>query len=106
MVEDLLVEAGLPRPRLEYRIRRSDGAFLAQVDLAYPVHRVAIELDSVRFHLNRESFVADPRRRNRLTLAGWTVLSFTWDDYIDHPGALCDAVGVALQSPSPPPKLT
>ena len=62
------------------------------------MHRVAIELDSVRFHLNRESFVADPRRRNRLTLAGWTVLSFTWDDYINHPGALCDAVAAACSS--------
>ena len=98
MVEDLLVDAGLARPRLEYRICRSDGELLAQVDLAYPPHRVAIELDSVRFHLNRKSFVADPRRRNRLTLAGWTVLSFTWDDYINHPGALCDAVAVACSS--------
>ena len=59
---------------------------------------MAIELDSVRFHLNRKSFVADPRRRNRLTLAGWTVLSFTWDDYINHPGALCDDVAVACSS--------
>ena len=36
MVEDLLVDAGLARPRLEYRICRSDGELLAQVDLAYP----------------------------------------------------------------------
>lgn len=108
MVEDLLVEAGLPRPRLEYRIDGDDGRFLAQVDLAYPGRRVAIELDSVRFHLNRESFVADPRRRNRLTLAGWTVLSFTWDDYMDRPGALCDAVVAArsLAGSSAPAKLT
>ena len=101
MVEDLLVDAGLARPRLEFRACAADGEFLAQVDLAYPVHRVAIELDSVRYHLNRESFVADPRRRNRLTIAGWTVLSFTWDDYINHPSALCDAVSAACI-----PKLT
>ena len=95
MVEDLLVDAGLARPRLEYRICDSGGTLLAQVDLAYPARRVAIELDSVRYHLNRESFVADPRRRNRLALAGWTVLSFTWDDYSNHPDALCEAVAVA-----------
>lgn len=95
MVEDLLVDAGLARPRLEFRICDSDGELLGQVDLAYPAHRVAIELDSVRYHLNRESFVADPRRRNRLALAGWTVLSFTWDDYFNHPGALCKAVAAA-----------
>lgn len=101
MVEELLVDAGLARPHLEFRVCDPDGALLAQVDLAYPSHRVAIELDSVRFHLNRESFVADPRRRNRLTLAGWTVLSFTWDDYTNQPGALCDAVSAACS-----PKLT
>ena len=104
MVEELLVDAGLARPRLEYRIHGADGRFLAQVDLAYPARRVAIELDSVRHHLNRESFVADARRRNRVTLAGWTVLSFTWDDYTNRPASLCDAVTAACGHP--PPKLT
>lgn len=99
MVEDLLTDCGLPRPRLEYRICGLDGALLAQVDLAYPAHRVAIELDSVRYHLNRESFVSDPRRRNGLTVAGWKVLTFTWDDYINHPGGLCEAVTGACAAP-------
>ena len=100
MVEDLLTDSGLPRPRLEYRICDRAGTLLAQVDLAYPDHRVAIELDSVRYHLNRESFVSDPRRRNRLTLAGWKVLTFTWDDYINRSGGLCDAVSAAC-TPAP-----
>lgn len=98
MVEDLLVGSGLPRPRLEFRVCDDAGVLLAQVDLAYPSHRVAIELDSVRYHLNRESFVSDPRRRNRLTVAGWKVLSFTWDDYMNRPGGLCDAVSAACSS--------
>ena len=92
MVEDLLVDAGLARPCLEYRVCSADARLLAQVDLAYPARRVAIELDSVRYHLNRQSFVSDPRRRNRITLAGWTVLTFTWDDYINRPEDLCGAV--------------
>lgn len=99
MVEDLLVAAGLAAPRLEYRICDSAGVLLAQVDLAYPAHRVAIELDSVRYHLNRESFVSDPRRRNRLTIAGWKVLSFTWDDYINRPAGLCGAIAAACGPP-------
>ncbi len=99
MVEDLLVASGLARPRLEHRIYDGAGVFLAQVDLAYPAHRVAVELDSVRYHLNRESFVADPRRRNRLTVADWKVLSFTWEDYMNCPSALCGAVAAACGSP-------
>ena len=102
MVQDLLVDAGLGLSRLEYRICRADGSLIAQVDLAYPHHRLAIELDSVRYHLNRESFVDDPRRRNRLMVAGWTVLSFTWDDYINRPADLCSTVAAALRRNSGP----
>lgn len=100
MVQDLLVDAGLGRPRLEYRICRADGSLVAQVDLAYPNRRLAIELDSVQYHLNRESFVSDPRRRNRLMVAGWNVLTFTWDDYINRPADLCLTVAATLDSAS------
>ena len=96
MVADLLVDAGLEYPALEHRVRRADGGFVAQVDLAFPSHRVAIELDSARWHDNRESCVRDRRRRNEITLAGWTVLNFTWSDYTDHPAALCEVVAKAL----------
>ena len=95
MVERMLVDFGLPRPRLEHRICRSDGSLVAQVDLAYPASRVAIELDSVRWHHNRTSFVEDRRRRNRVMLAGWNVLTFTWDDYSDRAADLCDQVASA-----------
>ena len=98
MVEDLLVASGIARPRLEYRILGLDGSFIAQVDLAYPASRVAIELDSVRHHLDRESFKADARRRNRIVLSGWNVLTFTWDDYSGRPAALCSIVAAALNS--------
>lgn len=96
MVANLLVDAGFENPALEHQVRRADGSLVAQVDLAFPSHRVAIELDSARWHDNRESFVQDRRRRNAITLAGWTVLNFTWSDYADHPAALCEAVAKSL----------
>lgn len=97
MVADLLESVRLPRPVFEYRIVDRDGSLIAQVDLAYPADRLAIELDSVRWHFNRESFVEDPRRRNRLSVVGWTVLTFTWDDYAKRPEALCATVSKALR---------
>ena len=97
MVAELLVSSGPGPPALEHRVRAADGSLIAQVDLAYPSRRLAIELDSVRWHLNRHSFVHDPRRRNRLLLAGWSVLTFTWDDYIRRPGRLCATVVRACQ---------
>lgn len=97
MVSDLLVESGLSRPVMEHRIHASDGELVAQVDLAYPERRVAIELDSRRWHLNRVSFDKDPERRNRLTILGWTVLNFTWTHYVQDPRALCATVQTACR---------
>lgn len=96
MVGDLVQRMGLPTPEYEYEIVDARQRFVARVDLAYPDSRVAIELDSVRWHLNRESFEKDPIRKNKLTLLGWTVLTFTWADYIDRPADLVAAVSLAL----------
>lgn len=101
MVSDLLVDSGLERPAMEHRVHGSNGALIAQVDLAYPDCRVAIELDSRRWHLNRESFDKDPQRRNRLTVAGWTVLNFTWSHYVGDPRGLCSTVKEAYRQSLP-----
>lgn len=96
MVVQLLERTGLPSPVVEHEIYDERGWLAARVDLAYPRRRLAIELDSVRWHLNRRSFEQDPRRKNALTLLGWTVLTFTWSDYIDHPARLVAQVSAAL----------
>lgn len=95
LVAELLVDRGLPQPALEYEIRTVGGA-PARVDIAYRDHRLAIELDSAPWHHNSRSFVADPRRRNRLLLTGWRVLNFTWDDYASRPAELVATVAAAL----------
>ena len=97
MVADLLVESGLDQPRFEYPIHAFDGKLIAQVDLAYPYCRLAIELDSVRWHHNLGNFHHDRQRRNRLLLAGWDVLNFTWNDYSRRPARLCDEVAAAVR---------
>jgi hypothetical protein len=43
------------------------------------------------------SFVADPRRKNRLLLAGWRVLTFTWADLADRPTELAATVQRAMR---------
>lgn len=96
MVGQLLVSAGLPTPEFEHVVVDRRGNFAGRVDLAFPRVRVAIELDSVRWHLNRRSFEADPRRKNQLTNAGWTVLTFTWSDYADNPAGLIRTVRDAI----------
>jgi hypothetical protein len=73
--------AGLPEPVGQLDV--SDGSgFVARVDFAYPDHRVVVELDGRRHHLHAEAFEADRAKRNRLQLAGWRVLVWTWKQVI------------------------
>jgi hypothetical protein len=91
LVARLLVAHGLPRPEYEYEIHDGTGR-IGFVDLAYPDERIAIELDSVRWHLNRVSFERDPVRRNRAVNQGWTPLTFTWQAYYERPIELVSTV--------------
>lgn len=98
-VARLLTDHQLPKPVFEHRVYTPIGEFAAQVDLAYPEALVAIELDSVRWHLNRRSFESDAARRNRLTVLGWTVLNFTWAQFRDQSLGLVLTVRQALRPP-------
>jgi very-short-patch-repair endonuclease len=72
-----LKRAGLPLPVPQFQIGTR------RVDFAYPDERIAIELDSIRWHLTAERFQTDRERYNELVLAGWLPLLFTWRDVND-----------------------
>ena len=90
-----LVERGLPTPIVHYTVLGADGGFLAEVDLAYPELKIAIELDGGD-HLRRDVFERDRPRQNQLVLEGWTVLRFTWDTYRNRPEELVATVRAAI----------
>ena len=87
----LLVRAGLPAPVAQYRIFDDEG-FVARVDLAYPELRLAIEYDGL-WHAERQAFLDDRRRQNRLAAAGWFVLHLTLDD-LRHPERLAARIRI------------
>lgn len=98
-----LVEHGLPAPALEHRVLDpTNGALVAQVDLAYPAQRVAIELQSKRWHLNHRSFEADPARWNCLTALGWQVYPVTWSFFHQETAELYRIIRVALDRANEP----
>ena len=68
-----LLDQGLPPPVRQQWVPEA----AARVDLAYPDHLVAIELDSFRWHAGRRPFDADRARHNRLLAAGWRVIRAT-----------------------------
>lgn len=69
--------SGLPDPARQHPC----GEFF--IDIAYPAQRIAIELDGRSAHFSGCAFRADPRRRNQIVLAGWTLYLFTWEDVND-----------------------
>jgi very-short-patch-repair endonuclease len=71
-----LLAAGLPQPVRQHEIREA----AARVDLAYPDHRLAIELDGFRWHAGRGPFRSDRLRRNRIEAAGWRLLETATED--------------------------
>ena len=96
MVLGLFAEAGLPTPVLHHRIYDGDR-FVAEVDLAYPELKIAIELDG-DIHLDPDVRERDLPRQNDLILLGWTVLRFSWMRLRDHPERVVAEVRAAIDA--------
>ena len=77
--------AGLPEPLRQFAVPTSEGTF--RLDFAWPLRRIAVEIDGAATHASRDALARDLRRQNRLLLsmmpASWTLLRFTWDDLVD-----------------------
>jgi len=69
------VANGFPPPVQQYRIRLGGRTF--RIDLAYPLWRLAIELDGWEFHRTRTAFDDDRARANLLVAQGWALIRFT-----------------------------
>jgi len=63
------------------------------IDFAYPDLRLAIEVDGYDKRRSRRSLDDDARRANHLTLAGWTILRFTWARVVHDAAAVAAEVG-------------
>jgi Protein of unknown function (DUF559) len=94
LVLSLMREHGLPEPVLHHRV--FDGhRFVAEVDLAFPWLRIAIELDGAH-HLEIEVRERDLPRQNDLVLQGWTVLRFSWTRFRERPDLVIAELRAAI----------
>jgi very-short-patch-repair endonuclease len=78
----LLHRSALPRPVAQYTVR-AGGRFVARVDFAWPEHRIALEYEGLWHGKAHQQVIADRRRLNDLTAAGWLVLFVTAADLRD-----------------------
>lgn len=87
----ILIQAGLPRPVAQHEVRDGLGRFVARLDLAYASWRLGLEYEGDH-HRDRAVFRHDLARVNALRALGWTVLRFTADDVLRHPGRIVQQV--------------
>jgi hypothetical protein len=92
----LIHSAGLPPPVLQHPVRDEAGIFLGRADFAWPDRKVLVEFDG-NIHRERDVFVNDARRQNRLIAAGWTVLRFTSADVLGRPDEVIAAIRQAIR---------
>ena len=77
-------------PQTQYRI----GA--KPYDFVWPDHRLVVETDSWLAHGTPYAFQADRAQTNKLLLAGWLVLRFTWADLTRRSRAVAAGITQAL----------
>lgn len=88
-LHEILTRADLPVWEGNARIRIGRQTLFG--DVVFRDHRVVIEVDGWAVHGNRRAFQQDRRRQNLLTLHGWRVIRFTWDD-LDDPAHVLGVV--------------
>lgn len=88
----LLLEAGLPQPRVQVDLRDDDERFICRADLFYPSAGLVIEYDGAN---HRDRLVEDDRRQNAILDAGFKLLRFTASD-LDRAPMVASLVSSAL----------
>ncbi len=89
----LIDRAGLPRPEANARVAG------LEVDLLWRAERLVIEVDGYAFHSSRSAFERDHERRQRLVLAGYRALGFSWRQIVEKPAQTIARISAALAGP-------
>jgi hypothetical protein len=89
--------AGLPRPEVNAWIALDPNGY--EADFLWRGQRLIAETDGAAAHATRRGFERDRRRDQQLTLAGWRVVRFTYDQVFDEPGSVeTTVVGLLRQA--------
>jgi hypothetical protein len=86
---------GIPSPAVEVRAGPDDEY---RLDISWVCVRLAVEVDGYVWHFSPAQVQSDNNRRNRLRLAGWTVLVYSWLDVSkDQTRVITEIVGAYRQ---------
>ncbi|MGD8321891.1 MAG: DUF559 domain-containing protein [Gemmatimonadota bacterium] len=90
-----LRKAGVPRPRVNAKIHGME------VDLLFPAHGLAVEIDGYAFHRQRPAFEDDRSRGTALAARGIMVLRFTPRQLMKEPDKVLARLCLALGARTP-----
>jgi very-short-patch-repair endonuclease len=98
----LIVARNLPLP-LRNQVLNIGGDRL-EVDFLWPEQGLIAEVDGHKFHGTKVAFERDRRRDQNLSLAGYHVVRFTWNQIVQEPEATTSILRRLLAvGPNPPP---
>jgi hypothetical protein len=104
-LRDLIARNGLPVPMFNPRLYLN-GRFLACPDAWWPAAGVAVEVDSVEWHLSPEDWQHTLRRHGRMTAAGILVLHVTPRQLRAEEARIARDIAAALTTGRPPASVT
>lgn len=90
-------EAGVPSPAVNVWITLDDG-IAYKADFLWRAARLIVETDGWGAHGTRQAFENDRRRDRRLSVAGWTVVRFTWRDVEREPEEVTETLGTLWEA--------
>lgn len=93
-VSSLISRAKLPPPQRQYAVFAGGSNY--RIDLAYPSARLAIEVDSYRWHSSRLSWDSDKLKIAALQAAGWNVVQATYELSTTRQRVLLGAITAGL----------
>jgi len=79
---------------------RDGNGFIGRVDFAYPEMKIAIEVQSHRWHSSWGAQRSDMDRLTRLQTQGWIIIQVTYEDLERHPDRVAGRIHEALDARS------
>ncbi|MGA4508858.1 endonuclease domain-containing protein [Propionibacteriaceae bacterium G1746] len=85
----LIHTAGLPTPRRQYWVPRTDGSTVGRVDFAWPEYKVVLEYEGQQHLTNAKQWESDIKRYEELERLGWIVIRVTATGLLDPIDVVC-----------------
>lgn len=99
----ILIEAGIVGFEPQVVVR--DAGFSARLDLGHRSLKLGLEADGFEHHSTRQQLMKDCRREVNLTIRGWRLLRFSWEDVMYDGEWVVDAVRAGVGLPPPTKQL-